>query len=501
MSELIGANLQFNNIHRGQVFLTTHDGEGNSLSDVARSYISFTYGGRKIEDFGVLVTMGDRLNRGLYAEFEDINSDYETIDGQYYWGTRAKENRLNFTLSTDGMTQNELDDFKQFFKPGIERPLILSEHPNRVILARVNTAPSMSVIPFQTFHSITIDGEKFEIPTALYKGDIELSFVMDDPYWYGQVAYIDELGDATSISNNRDGTLVKVPLTIDKLKMALEDHLPLQRNLNTSVFLGGLTMEPIVTDTTLEGSILRENYPQLNVRLGLIVNLMSSENGYVNIDNETPAYLYYSGNAPAKPRVNFTINLIFDENGLIKFPNNGLLDSELYPYSCIQIGDQEPFYFSLPAIYYNYNKVIKKLDTYSDLSDLKEFVVNEIKEKFVRTQCLSTIELYFNTGNSEIDKNAFINQMKSLFVLTNDTLPTSFTFDSTNGDALGIIPLMGYENGLEQNVGDMIRSRYLIIDQTCPYELGHSITQDDCLTIQSTESLEHFSIAFRNTYR
>ena len=47
------------------------------------------------------------------------------------------------------MTQNELDEFKQWFKPGIEKELILSENHNRAIMARVSTTPVISMIPFE----------------------------------------------------------------------------------------------------------------------------------------------------------------------------------------------------------------------------------------------------------------------------------------------------------------------------------------------------------------
>jgi len=47
------------------------------------------------------------------------------------------------------MTERQLDDFREWFAPGKERELILSEHPNRAILARVAAAPVYSFLPFE----------------------------------------------------------------------------------------------------------------------------------------------------------------------------------------------------------------------------------------------------------------------------------------------------------------------------------------------------------------
>ena len=66
---------------RTQVFMATHDGAGNRLPLMERSFMSFTYGGRRIEDFSLLVSLDDRLNKNMYAEFEDSTTDYTTIDG------------------------------------------------------------------------------------------------------------------------------------------------------------------------------------------------------------------------------------------------------------------------------------------------------------------------------------------------------------------------------------------------------------------------------------
>jgi hypothetical protein len=99
---------------RTQVYKATHDGN-KRLPYMNRSFISFSYGSKKnsngeevpvfIEDFNLIATTsGDRMERDAYASFEDLTSTYDTIPGQFYWGTYFHTNSIQFTLATDGIT-------------------------------------------------------------------------------------------------------------------------------------------------------------------------------------------------------------------------------------------------------------------------------------------------------------------------------------------------------------------------------------------------------------
>ena len=51
-----------------QVKEATKDGQGNPLPVLGRQFISFSYGGKKIEDFNLLaVFSGDRLRKNVYS--------------------------------------------------------------------------------------------------------------------------------------------------------------------------------------------------------------------------------------------------------------------------------------------------------------------------------------------------------------------------------------------------------------------------------------------------
>jgi len=70
-----------------QVYHATHEGE-QRLSLARRSFISFTFGGKHIEDFNLIATTsGDRMERAAYAPFEDNTTTNENLSGQQYWGT------------------------------------------------------------------------------------------------------------------------------------------------------------------------------------------------------------------------------------------------------------------------------------------------------------------------------------------------------------------------------------------------------------------------------
>ena len=168
-----------------QVYEATHDGQGNSLSRVYKQFISFTYGGKAIEDFNLLVIFAsDRLSKGIYSDFTDTTTTNVGIDGQLFWISQYNALTIHFDLETDGMSTQELEDFKSYFIPGVERELILSEYPNRGILARVASVPQMEMVPFEDVKIIMIAGKEYTVESSLYKGSISMDFICDDPFWY-----------------------------------------------------------------------------------------------------------------------------------------------------------------------------------------------------------------------------------------------------------------------------------------------------------------------------
>ena len=65
-------NNEFNPTYHGQVYEATHRGD-ESLPYMNRSFISFSFGKRKIEEFDLIATFSsNRLNRNGSAGFEDL---------------------------------------------------------------------------------------------------------------------------------------------------------------------------------------------------------------------------------------------------------------------------------------------------------------------------------------------------------------------------------------------------------------------------------------------
>ena len=85
--------IPISNIRHSQVYLATHDGVGNRLPLMNRSFVSFSYGGKFIEDFNLIATIsGDRLQKKLYADFKDNTTTTDIWDGQFYWSTHYSAN-------------------------------------------------------------------------------------------------------------------------------------------------------------------------------------------------------------------------------------------------------------------------------------------------------------------------------------------------------------------------------------------------------------------------
>lgn len=244
---------EYDIIRRRQVYQATHGGDGKRLPFMNRSFISFTYGGRYIEDFDLIATIvNNRINKDGYAQFNDLVTSYDVLDGQYYWGTHYQTNTLQFVLSTDGIDQKTLDDFLYWFHAGEAKELILSEHLNRGILARVSSPPKLSLLPFEQDTSIFISGFEYKTKTTLYKGDINLELVMDQPHWYAinsiigkikevtvegvtQKRYVDYWDDVIQDEGHQE---VDVFASKEALKILVEDGIPLASMIHNNMILG-----------------------------------------------------------------------------------------------------------------------------------------------------------------------------------------------------------------------------------------------------------------------
>lgn len=513
-TNLIG-NEEFNNINQTtQVYKVTHDGAGNSLPYMNKSFISFTYGGKPIEDFGLIViNTGDRMERPAYASFSDLTSDYDTLDGQLYWGSKFEPNKLELALATDEITEKQINDFKEWFAPGENRELILSEHPNRAIFARIAEAPIFSFLPFEKKTSILIRGIEYETSTTVYRGEVSLSFIMDEPHWFSKLNFMPNYIDKVTLTPLMVGTEEwntnenKVESLSDKdmLKIMLEDGIPLQDSIKGSMFLGNNTLAIISEARVGDESMTpeeAEGYAHTDVTyLGIVVG---GTNG-LDISSGNPGYLFYSGTAQSYPIIQFSINVadIFDAENYIKIPKNKIQNSNLTTYSNIAIGDKV-FQFTTPSILTGYNQVIQILKQNPTLSKT-EFLNKirlEINEQYVRawaTLCINS------EPDVALDINNIITKMKTFFKMDSSIM---FIINSKTGEAIGKFtinvsqnPLISTYQEIEENVGDMVRSNYLVIEgRNYLNSNGEIDPEQDCKIISTNEELTNVLIFFKNMY-
>lgn len=546
-------NIPVDTERRTQVFWATHNGEGQSLPYMHRSFISFTYGGRKIEEFNLISTIdGDRMNRGAYAPFNDTVTTYDNLDGQHYWATHYQAHQLDFTLSTDGIDQKMLDDFKHWFKAGTTRELILAEHPNRAIMARVSQPPTINLLPFEQEVEITISSNKYKTKTTLYKGDIQLQLVMDQPHWYGITNILGKKDNSTGheryidVWKDANGNDVNIFASQDALKILYEDGIPLGSMIARNMLLGNgayasvenQIISCIWSPTEQQGARIEpDTNPPGN--LGVIAGaIVDASNTGISIlrsrDGDSlpkAGYFFYSGTAPSPTVISFTLVPKFDGNNYISEPCNSYASTTSNKYNIFTIESLEAqnLYFTTPNLFTSYNKAQRIFATYvngnTTWEQVREMLRDSVRHPKVREYAisvLSAVQSGYSSGQTvpakipSEQKNNIQNNMKKFLVGSGSVAESvTFTFNSKTGEAIGSFSY--YEDGenlntnIEEDVGDMLRSNYIIIqDRNYPTEFGKIESWDNTneitkryshrITHDVSGGLTNIQIIYKNMY-
>ena len=544
-----------------QVYKVTHDGN-KRLPFLRRSFISFTYGedasGRPvpIEDFNLISTFdGDRLSRQAYASFNDLTSNYDVIHGQFFWGSYYTNNSLTFKLATDEMSQEDLDRFKYWFKAGTVRELILAEHPNRAIMARVAQPPEIDLLPFEKRVTVRLKDKEFQTSTTVYRGEITLELTMDDPFWYAKQNILG-IQDANGNYESEDwvdanGVKASILESEDAIKIIYEDHIPIGSQINVGVFLGGnlyatLNYEPysrvvkeiseedyqkaqdeITGDERLKRAYLIASEPVINEETGeqeidpatnqpvtktvyymgayvadeetwrqygaLVAGAQtgSSGSGTQGIPlppgDNNPAYLYYAGTAPSPVKMRFTLKPEFDDACYIITPQSKLSNPDR-PYNTITLEatNKHEFKFTLPALWQSYNYVLQIFDNRDIIRTgnawliVRETIRDTIRHPAVRQWANYVIDQKENKEKGIIMEEDNVDKiisflkdgMKAMLIENNNAYPAHFTFDGRTGEAIGEFTYKTINGNKEisettsvENVGDMVKSSYLILDE------------------------------------
>lgn len=570
---------------RSQVYQATHGGDGKRLPLMNRSFISFTFGGKPIEDFNLIATFSNNsLDRAGYAPFEDTVSTYTNLDGQQYWATHYQANSLEFTLSTDGIDEQMLNSFLYWFRAGDTKELVLAEHPNRAILARVAEPPHLDLLPFEEQVTHMINDEPHYTSTTLYKGNITLHLVMDEPHWYSIMnilgkhdnetnRYIDKwydpvseewvniteskdalkvlyedgiplgsminnnmlLGNGTyaNVENNTDSLIWSVPeadiiwdagepsgygARINGTITNLQNVMNSQFSIGTENYGGPMTTEdgtPIAlnkrtTDDAMNGAVLmNENMDIVNTEEEANLNI-EAELAYVSDWHDYAAgtygaiiagpiinddgtgiselsylqngYFFYSGTAPSPTIISFKLTPTMNRSGYIAIPANAYVKSSGQPYNTLTIEsiNKQELRFTTPNLYTSYNKVNEISSSYINSNSNKTWV--DLRNKFREEVRHPRIREWANKVIDDLEKQSiqlnddgrdvlglFRQAMeKVLKTDSGDMYPASFIFDSETGKARGtfkyrLISSPSNFTEVEEDVGDMLRSNYIII--------------------------------------
>ena len=226
-----------------QVDLLTRDKAGNLKTDHQREFIDFRFDGKYISEFGMVAVFdGDRHSFNASSDFEDEVSSVNGVDGQYYWGTRIKPLTMSFELATDGMTEVQVNDFKQHFKPGKYGEFVESKLACRYGYCRISQVVNFSVIPFIKKETV-FEGTDFEKTVEIneYKGSAKITFIFDEPYFY---AYEPERIFSKNIKD----------LTDEETRTMVINNIPVkdQREANADVEVGYYSKYITITDSPQE---------------------------------------------------------------------------------------------------------------------------------------------------------------------------------------------------------------------------------------------------------
>lgn len=479
-----------------QVYKATHDGAGNRLPYMQRSFISFSYDGRNIEDFNLIATIdGNMMQRQVYASFTDNVTQSDVFDGQIYWDSHYDANSLELTLSTDHMLEEELNDFSNWFVPGKIAPLILAEHPNRAILARIAEAPQYNMIPFEEKTNQTILSQVYDYSTTVYRGSISLKFVMDDPFWYSVKNLLNTKNSQGEWSNewiDANGQSVNIFNSPDALKIIAEDHTPISSMLTSRGPDHPTDPENYIqmmfgTDIIGAGEeyLTPEEREQLDPT-DISITAIDHFDNVSTIEEGKGAYFFYGGTAAGKPILTFSIQISLDSTSkYIISPRNSITNVSNAYNTIIFRGQHEiPFKFSLPGLYMGYNQAIKiftEMSSSDSWEDVRQRLRDNIKHRLPRAFAINVLDA-IKTGehpNSTLSVQAIT--MMEKFIVGNDSANpplATFSFNSKTGEAIGQMPYYNFNSYstnqiAEENVGDMVRSKYpIIVDRDGYNSLG-----------------------------
>ena len=303
------------------------------------------------------------------------------------------------------------------------------------------------MLPFEKKFTSTIYGTQSS--TTVYKGKIDLSFVMDDPFWYSLTNMLDQ-ESAGLWRNTSTKQLESISTSRDALKIIEEDGVPTTLSLKGDLLIGNNVIVTVISSPARVWKTGDTSSTAPEAYIGAIIggrSTISTGSSGFDLAANTERYFYYAGTAPCAPILKFSI--IFDTNSVSTSSRIGnTYSSPSIPYSSIfiqSVTEARELRFTTPSLITAYNQAIALGNSAS--AEEKRDKINHYK---VRAAAI-------NGGLSSL----FNSTTTADFTINCKTGETKVTYHLKTGD-------------LTEDAGDMIRSNYLKIeDRNYPDENGY----------------------------
>lgn len=363
-----------------------------------KEFIDFEFDGKNVSEFGLVVAFGgDRLALPAFPEFEDETSDVNGASGQLYWGTRFKTLTRTFNLVTDGMTEEQLRDFRTHFAPGKYGKFIEPHLLGRYSYCRVSEAQNFEVVPFRK--EIIFMGEP--ITTNEYKGEINVSFCWDEPIFYAEDDYIDLAASADKATD---------------VRKVYVNNLPTAKSFE-NVMLGDMIFKGYIGGGRFTDDLTKPNVSVDNLQIPYYNPSTYAKEPTIKIQFELAV------TPPAKDGAIYFANIGDDING-----KEALGAIQMSSQICADANKRldtsniiwEPaFKFTSPNVIYSINKAIQLAYNYSGsvVSDFEEMIHSEVSHDRIIQWAAKGIKAINNGEGALIDKwrATFNNHMLEFF--------------------------------------------------------------------------------------
>lgn len=445
----------------------------DSIED--KSFISFTYDGKAIEEFGMaVVSSGDRLSTSIHPSFNNTISTVPGRTGSIYWGTNITGLSFNFKLATDSITSRQLLNFKSHFRPGKIAKFSLAEAEYCYAYAVIDSASTFEFIPFDT--TTIINGIGYS--DIVYKGEANLTFYIPDIFFYSDEHYIfaDDYVDKPWIIAS--GLPFKSSI-IGKSCFLSNGMLLNSSGVISNVYDGGGAGLSISDYEKLINSGYSDS------KNNTIINCLYSRIGSA----EKVIYAYNAGNMPAQADVCFIKTFLFDSGYSVPWNDITIGDAILGKPRMFKDIDYTISLLNLHSSSWEENKTKVLIDLRDNLdSGLREELIGIVNATGANLQWISTEDAIAAIRN-------IINNKKFVFSINgieNQTLMgAELTVHVFNN------PITTITKEFVENIGDTTNGKYITIKES------EGLKEDGTVELQAinmSEVLDDIGVFFLNTY-